>query len=147
MFAMLVVVTPILIVAIFNVLVILTLKRSSKMRSDMTSAEGNNHRSITHLLIGMATVFTICNISSVVMVICLIIFGGQLTFNEPFTVFTLISNILVIMNAACNFWLYCACSKKFRQALFELLKCSKDRKAERSSSSRLTELSSISGKM
>ena len=112
------------LVAVFNILVLINLKRRSLQRQKMTSStEGDMNRSITRLIVGMATLFTIFHLPGCLLLVVTAIIGDKMYENELFNVISPIRNILLYANAACNFWLYCTVSRKFRQALREPFKC------------------------
>ena len=115
---------PVFLVAVLNIKIIVTLKRNSMKRSVMTSAPDKDDSNITRLLVALVTTFTIFNLPGSVAIFGTVIMGGQQYIDSvPFNIYICITNTLLFANAACNFYLYCAVSRKFREATYALFKC------------------------
>ncbi|XP_056643266.1 uncharacterized protein LOC130449461 isoform X3 [Diorhabda sublineata] len=110
---------PLILIATFNCFLIRTVYLSQKIRRVMTNSQDNvtstQEKRITIMLIGIVFTVLICTIPTAVHLI-------YYHFNEPVNerernirlILGNFCNFMVMMNAPCNFLIYCLLSKKFR---------------------------------
>ena len=138
---------PVLLVDIFNIIIIVGIRRTihdrRKLGNNKGSAQAQKENTAMVMLMAVAIVFSICVTPSVFAFMFMAIYGDTLPYrNVTFWAFLHISNILKFSNSAWNFWLYCACSRKFRQALGEIF-CGRKPERTFTSSTRMSHVRSI----
>nr|XP_023015078.1 uncharacterized protein LOC111504644 isoform X2 [Leptinotarsa decemlineata] len=110
---------PLALIATFNCFLVRAVYLSQKMRRVMTNSQDSvsftNEKRITIMLIGVVFIFLFCNAPTA----CHLIYSH---FHRPKTkveenimlILGNFFNLLVMLNAPCNFLIYCLLSKKFR---------------------------------
>ena len=121
---------PIIILAVANFILILTVHRARKHREEfqMNSNQEQTWRKdearLTKTLISVVILFIVCTFPSAFVEdpIAYALFGGDKTWDEYLKspankTFIYVSNLLLFLNSALNFVLYCAFNDKFRKAM------------------------------
>jgi len=113
---------PLTLLIIFNSFLIQSVRQSQKLRvlmthptSDREERAASNEIRITVTLIAVVIMFLVCQLPTAATLIYKIF--HEPTPHEQYSLLALgnIFNFLVSVNAACNFLLYCALSKKYRR--------------------------------
>lgn len=133
-------VAPIVLVTLLNVRIILALKRHQQDREDLAcSAERERvveERRLVKLLIAIVLMFLVCTTPQ--MLSWMLVSKDAIETSALFNVFDSISDLLIAVNAASNFYLYCFCSKAVRRVFLQML-----RSAGRLFPTHLTDLSRL----
>ncbi|GLV32264.1 Proctolin receptor [Carabus blaptoides fortunei] len=118
---------PLILMATFNCFLVNAVRKSQVTRRRMTKSKENNSQAqenrMTVILIAVVLLFLICQTPSA----CILIYTSIYTKLDATTEKLVrglgnIFNLLVSINAACNFLLYCALSRKYRRT-FKILFC------------------------
>lgn len=105
---------PFTILAVLNILLIRAVKQSERATGKV-STKAKRENSLTVMLISVVVVFLICQVPSIVDNIFNATLSMDVLLEAPFVKLTTISNLMVIINSACNFYLYCVFGRKFRR--------------------------------
>ncbi len=107
-------IVPFTTLAVLNILLIRAVKKSQKTQGKINN-KTRRENSLTVMLISVIVVFMICQVPSIVDNIFQAILDDAALMTSPFVKLTCISNLMVIMNSAINFYLYCVFGRKFRR--------------------------------
>ena len=120
MYSILLFFSPLLILALLNVKLILALQRGKKQWEKLQFRQKKEH-SLTVIPLSIVVVFFICGTPALVVNVIDSI-NPTIMMQPSFTVFIVVANLLVVLNSACNFIIYCMLGKKFRTKLKEMLR-------------------------
>ena len=144
---------PMSTMSVLNVKLVKALKTADKDRKVLQPSSETIHqnRIVTAMVIVVVAVFLVCNI---LPFLSHILYSIELAFPDleesvidPRRKLSNISDLMLSINSAINFIIYCACSKKFRKDFVSMFSCKKKsdlnylNKAGHSSTSGLTYLS------
>lgn len=111
---------PFLILSVLNVLLILAVNNAKKARTKMSSS-ASKETNMTVMLIAVIMVFLFCQLPSIADNILWAIFDDQTKrCSRHYIQFTTISNLMVVVNSASNFILYCLFGKRFRRVFIKI---------------------------
>ena len=114
---------PFVLLAVLNTLLIRAVKRS-EMTTGKVNTKTKKENSLTIMLIAVIVVFMICQVPSIADNIFMATLSQELQLSPVYVKFTCISSLMVIMNSAINFYLYCVFGKKFRRVFCRIFcKC------------------------
>lgn len=126
-------VIPVVTMTILNIRLLWQLRKANEFRSLMRQASQHSDssvpatkRSVTIIVLGVVFVCVICNTTAFVshllwsLHVCFR-YLRHLTVMRRYT--SNISNVLVCFNSAINFFIYCLCSRNFRQQLVRVFSC------------------------
>ena len=126
LFLLLMYIIPLLVLLIANTRLILTFKKAEKMRSQMAN-KGQQTKDITYMVIATVFFFFLANVPAFVAQLLWAlyeVFKPSLNHILPYYSYhSNISNILVTLNSAINFVIYCLCSRHFRQVFMRTFGC------------------------
>lgn len=115
---------PFIALLVLNVLLVraVRISRQDPIRK-LTTPSAGQHReqTLTRMLIAEVGAFLVCQSLSVVDNILMAVLPDETIRSPVFVRLSCVSGLLVIVNSASNFGLYCLFGKKFRQALSHLL--------------------------
>ncbi|XP_018567615.1 FMRFamide receptor-like isoform X1 [Anoplophora glabripennis] len=116
---------PLILIATFNSFLVRAVYLSQKMRRQMTNSQESightNEKRITLMLIGVIILFIICHTPTASILIYNSFHKSKTSREENIKkVLGNFFNFLGIVNASCNFLLYCVFSKKFRSTFMKL---------------------------
>ena len=121
---------PFLILAVFNVLLVKAVQESRKARAQM-NARTARENNLTIMLIVVILVFLLCQLPSIADNIFLAILEQEELYSVNYVKFTCISNLMVVINSATNFYLYCVFGRKFRKVFLKVFCHCLERKVSR----------------
>ncbi len=129
---------PTLLLVLLNSRLLCALKRNPAPRGHGQSegSDGNGgHRSLTSIIIAVVIMCVTCNMAAMVahtLYAIEIRFRGMPRHDLDVSrrIFTNLSNLLITINCATNFLIYCCLSARFRQGFAHLCPCVRRRKAE-----------------
>ncbi|KAH3773188.1 hypothetical protein DPMN_174545 [Dreissena polymorpha] len=111
---------PFSLLTILNILLIRAVNKARKTRNFMSNSN-TKETSLTVMLIVVINVFLGCQFPALVDNITVALFDfAQLKCSLQWVQFTTISNLLVVLNSAINFILYCILSKRFRRVFLKI---------------------------
>ncbi|XP_052817379.1 FMRFamide receptor-like [Mya arenaria] len=118
---------PFSLLTVLNILLIRAVNKARKTRNYMSSSNTKD-TSLTVMLIVVINVFLACQFPALVDNIIVALFDyGDLKCSVQWVRFTTISNLLVVVNSAVNFILYCILSKRFRRVFLKIFRLKKSR--------------------
>lgn len=116
---------PFILLSVLNYRLIRAVKQSKMTRrefSSATSTSSSKENNLTVMLISVIAVFMVCQLPSIAdNILYAIVDESVLLCSTLYIKFTTISNLMVVVNSAINFILYCLFGKKFRQVCFRTL--------------------------
>ena len=111
---------PFSLLTVLNILLIQAVNRAKKTRNSITSSS-SKETNLTVMLIAVINVFLGCQLPALVDNMMVAIFGlEELNCSVEWVQFTTISNLLVVINSAVNFILYCTVGKRFRRVFLRI---------------------------
>lgn len=111
---------PFSLLTVLNILLIRAVNKARATRNCISSSSSKD-TNLTVMLIVVINVFLGCQLPALVDNIIVAIFDHtQLECSVPWVRFTTISNLLVVLNSAINFILYCLLSKRFRRVFLKI---------------------------
>lgn len=111
---------PFTLLTVLNILLIRAVNKARATRNCMSSSSSKD-TNLTVMLIVVINVFLGCQLPALVDNIIVAIFDHtQLECSVSWVRFTTISNLLVVLNSAINFILYCLLSKRFRRVFLKI---------------------------
>ncbi len=114
---------PFVLLAVLNTLLIRAVKRS-EMTTGKINTKTKKENSLTIMLISVIVVFMICQVPSIADNIFMVTLSEEQLMSPVYVKITCISNLMVIMNSAINFYLYCVFGYKFRSVFCRIFcKC------------------------
>ncbi|CAH1953729.1 unnamed protein product [Acanthoscelides obtectus] len=125
---------PLVLIATFNCFLIRAVYLSQQLRRVMTNSTENtmfsNERRITIILIGIVISFLVCNTPTSAHLIYYHFHKVSTPReNNIMRILGNIFNLMLMLNAPCNFLIYCVLSKKFRQT-FKKIFCERRKKKQ-----------------
>ncbi|CAG9824171.1 unnamed protein product [Phaedon cochleariae] len=116
---------PLALIATFNCFLVRAVYLSQKIRRVMTNSQDNvsfaNERRITTMLIGIVFIFIICNAPTASYLIYSHFHKPKNKVDENVTkILGNFFNLLLMLNAPCNFLIYCLLSRKFRSTFWKI---------------------------
>ena len=112
---------PLILLVVLNLKLIFALQRGKKQWQNMQVRQRKEYN-ITAIPLCIVLVFFICGVPALAANVIDSMVETAMTM-EWFQTFTVISNLLVVINSACNFIIYCMMGKKFRAVLMDMLNC------------------------
>ena len=110
---------------VLNILLIRAVNKARATRHSISSSSTKD-TNLTVMLIVVINVFLGCQFPALVDNITVAIFGTEiLQCSVEWVRFTTISNLLVVINSAINFMLYCILSKRFRRVFLKIIRLKK----------------------
>ncbi|XP_043211092.1 FMRFamide receptor-like [Amphibalanus amphitrite] len=109
---------PLVLLAVFNMFLILAVKESRRQRAVLCAGESQSQQQenkITIMLISVVIIYMLCQLPSAVMLIYTVSPPKSSDEDGVRRILGNIFNLLVAINAAINFVLYCALSDKYRK--------------------------------
>ena len=111
---------PLVLLVLLNAKLVLALKRGKKQWQTLQVRQ-KKEQHLTIIPLTIVLVFFMCGTPALVVNIIEAIW--QHIESEGFMQFLVVSNLLVVLNSAANFIIYCLLGKKFRSKLCEICKC------------------------
>ncbi|XP_061189954.1 FMRFamide receptor-like [Saccostrea echinata] len=112
---------PFVLISILNIQLMRAVKNAKKTRNRM-STNAAKEANLTIMLIAVIVVFLICQLPSIADNILFTIFDqGVLQCSLHYVHLTSISNLMVTVNSAVNFILYCVFGKRFRRVFIKIV--------------------------
>ena len=112
---------PLLLLIYLNVRLVLALQRGKKQWETLQFRQ-RKEQNLTVIPLSIVLVFFVCGTPSLVV--------NMIDSMDPyslgkssFIIFMVVANLLVVLNSACNFIIYCLLGKKFRSQLVAMCKC------------------------
>jgi hypothetical protein len=105
---------PFIVLAVLNSLLIRAVKQSERVTGRVPTKQ-KRENNLTVMLIAIVVVFLACQVPSIVDNICAATLDKKVINSAPFVRLTCISSLMVIINSATNFYLYCVFGCKFRR--------------------------------
>ena len=112
---------PLLLLVFLNAKLVLALKEG-RLRWETLQFRQKKEQNLTIIPLAIVMVFFICGTPALVTNV-IDSMNPFLLAQATFTVFLVVSNLLVVINSAINFIIYCLLGKKFRSKLIELCQC------------------------
>ncbi|KAK3086740.1 hypothetical protein FSP39_022705 [Pinctada imbricata] len=114
-------VLPFLIIFVLNIQLMRAVNLAKKTRTRL-STSASKEANLTIMLIAVIIVFLICQLPSIADNILWVIFdSADLNCSLSYIRFTSITNLMVVINSAVNFVLYCAFGKRFRRVFVKTI--------------------------
>lgn len=111
---------PFSLLSVLNVMLIRAVRKAHQERSRMSQSV-SKEANLTVMLIAVIIVFLVCQLPSIADNILWTIFDASvLQCSIHYTRFTTISNLMVVVNSAVNFILYCLFGKRFRRTFVKI---------------------------
>ena len=111
---------PFSLLTVLNILLIRAVNHAKATRHAITSSS-SKETNLTVMLIVVINVFLACQLPALVDNMMVTIFGlEKLNCSVDWVRFTTISNLLVVVNSAVNFILYCTVGKRFRKVFIKI---------------------------
>ena len=111
---------PFGLLTVLNILLIRAVNHAKATRDSITSSN-SKETNLTVMLIVVINVFLGCQLPALVDNMMVAIFGVEtLNCSVQWVQFTTISNLLVVINSAVNFILYCTVGKRFRKVFLRM---------------------------
>ncbi|XP_054159648.1 FMRFamide receptor-like [Oppia nitens] len=120
---------PLTLLSVLNTKIYLSVRIATANRTELTRAR-QRELNLASMLTLLVAIFIACNAPAFV-INCL-----ELIKPDYLAVPTMFSNVLVCLNSAINFLIYCIFGKKFREKLKEVFKCRYRKKLRKSSANR-----------
>jgi hypothetical protein len=111
---------PLVMITILNIRLVYTIKMAKKQWSNMTKRIKKEHK-ITIIPVCIVVVFYICATPALLTQVLDSIFLEKIMESLEYNTYIVVSNMLVTLNSAINFIIYCMLGKKFRQILWRML--------------------------
>ena len=111
---------PFTVLTVLNILLIRAVRKSSQTEGKQVSKKQKTENNLTVMLISVVGVFLVCQISSIVDNIFMATLEKEVLDTEPFIKLTCVSSVMVIINSAGNFYLYCVFGEKFRRIFCQI---------------------------
>ena len=112
---------PLLLLIYLNVRLVWALQRGKKQWETLQFRQ-RKEQNLTVIPLSIVLVFFFCGTPSLVV--------NMIDSMDPyslgkssFIIFMVVANLLVVLNSACNFIIYCLLGKKFRSQLVDMCKC------------------------
>ena len=112
---------PLLLLIYLNVRLVWALQRGKKQWETLQFRQ-RKEQNLTVIPLSIVLVFFVCGTPSLVV--------NMIDSMDPyslgkssFIIFMVVANLLVVLNSACNFIIYCLLGKKFRSQLVAMCKC------------------------
>ena len=112
---------PLLMLIFFNFKLVMALKEGKKQWETLQFRQ-KKEQNLTIIPLTIVLVFFICGVPSLAVNV-LDSMNPYLLERPSYVVFLVIANLLVVLNSACNFIIYCLLGKKFRSKLIEMFHC------------------------
>ena len=114
-------VLPFLVIFALNIQLMRAVNQAKKARTRM-STSASKEANLTIMLIAVIIVFLLCQMPSIADNILYVIFDqDKLHCSLWYIQFTTISNLMVVVNSAVNFILYCVFGKRFRKVFLKTI--------------------------
>ena len=112
---------PLLSLIFLNVKLILAIKEGKKQWETLQFRQ-RKEQNLTIIPLTIVLVFFICGVPA--LAVNVIDSINPYLMDQPwYLVFLVIANLLVVLNSACNFIIYCLLGKKFRTKLLQMCRC------------------------
>lgn len=112
---------PLLMLIFLNTKLVLALKEGKRQWETLQFRQ-KKEQNLTVIPLAIVMVFFVCGTPALVVNV-IDSMNPYLLAQTTFTVFLVVSNLLVVVNSAINFIIYCLLGKKFRTKLMELCRC------------------------
>ena len=112
---------PLLLLIFLNAKLVLALKEGKRQWETLQFRQ-KKEQNLTVIPLAIVMVFFVCGTPALVINV-IDSMNPYLLAQATFTVFLVVSNLLVVVNSAINFIIYCLLGKKFRTKLMELCQC------------------------
>lgn len=113
---------PLALLVILNAKLIWSLE-SGRRQWQRLSCNQKREQMITIIPLCIVIVFFVCGTPALVVNIVDSIYPDIYGYYPHFVTFMVVANLLVVLNSACNFIIYCLLGKKFRAKLLDLCRC------------------------
>ena len=121
---------PLALLIILNAKLVCALQRGKKQWANLASRQ-RKEQTLTIIPLTIVCVFFICGTpSSVVNIIESVHPNINSHQNANYIRLLVVANLLVVLNSACNFIIYCMLGKRFRTQLIELCRCAVNRQSK-----------------
>ena len=114
-------IVPLLSLIFLNSKLILTIQRG-KRQWDKLQFRQRKEQNLTIIPLTIVLLFFICGVPALVVNVIEAI-NPYLLSQPSYLAFMVVANLLVVLNSACNFVIYCLLGKKFRTKLIQLCQC------------------------
>ncbi len=112
---------PLLTLIFLNVKLVMALNEGKKQWETLQFRQ-KREQNLTIIPLTIVLVFFICGVPA--LAVNVIDSMNPYLLDQPsYLVFLVIANLLVVINSACNFIIYCLLGKKFRSKLLEMCRC------------------------
>ncbi|CAL1526988.1 unnamed protein product [Lymnaea stagnalis] len=111
---------PLCSLAILNSFLIVAVRRSKQQRRDMNVRQSRENN-VTIMLVSVVMVFIVCQVPALIYNMAYAIDMHKVTVSLGWSILSNFRNILVTLNSAINFILYCALGQKFRRTFVRTL--------------------------
>ena len=122
LYALVMCVLPLAILAVFNTCLIVAVRRSTRRRVRMGVASSARENNVTVMLVAVVVVFMVCQVPALVYNVAYAVDRARVETDFRYQVLSHIRNFLVNVNSAVNFLLYCAIGRRFRRTLVRMLR-------------------------
>ncbi|XP_041349163.1 FMRFamide receptor-like [Gigantopelta aegis] len=114
--------TPFLVIAILNVLILRAMKKSKEFNPCEGRQQMNQQRDtrMTVMVLAVTTVFFVCQLFTAVAFVMMRGMNKYSDCSMACNNFTAVADTMVMVNSAVNFILYCAVGKKFREVFVQV---------------------------
>ena len=107
-------IVPFAVLAVLNLMLIRAVKQSEKTQGRITNRT-RRENNLTVMLISVVVVFLLCQVPSIIDNVFTATLSVELHNTPPFIKLYCIGTLMVILNSAINFYLYCVFGQKFRR--------------------------------
>ena len=114
---------PLVSLVLLNAKLVLALKRGKKQWQSLQFRQ-KKEQNLTIIPLTIVLFFFLCGTPSLIVNV-VDSMNPYMVSKTSFIVFMVISNLLVVINSACNFIIYCFLGKKFRSKLMEMCRCNR----------------------
>ena len=114
---------PLISLILLNAKLVLALQRGKKQWQNLQFRQ-KKEQNLTVIPLTIVLFFFLCGTPSLVVNV-IDSMNPSRTAEKSFVVFMVVSNLLVVINSACNFIIYCFLGKKFRSKLMEMCRCNR----------------------
>ena len=114
---------PLVSLILLNAKLVLALQRGKKQWQNLQFRQ-KKEQNLTIIPLTIVLFFFMCGTPSLIVNV-IDSMNPFMVSEKSFVVFMVVSNLLVVINSACNFIIYCFLGKKFRSKLMEMCRCNR----------------------